>query len=399
MSSKYEPGAPGILGQIPLSVPHLGGREWEYIKECLDTNFVSSVGPFVDRFEREIARVVGTRYAVATVNGTSALHIALIVAGVASGDEVLMPCLTFVAPANAVRYVGAWPVFLDVEPDYFQLDPQRVAQFLAQECEGCNGELRNRRTGRRVSAILPVDVLGHPCDMDAMLDLAARYNLLVVEDASESVGAFDRGAPVGSRAPIACLSFNGNKIITSGGGGAIVTSNEGWARRAKYLTTQAKDDPIEFIHHAIGYNYRLTNLLAALGCAQLEQLGSFVEHKRRLAATYDEMLADVPGIRRMRERPGARSTLWMYTVLIDREAFGMDSRALLRELDQRGIQTRPLWCPLHKLPPYREAQAWNITVAEQLYADALSLPCSVGLTLDEAGNVARCIAQIHKTMN
>jgi perosamine synthetase len=396
MSSKYEPGAPGTLGQIPLSVPHMGGREWEYIKECLDTNFVSSVGPFVDRFERELASVAGTKYAVATVNGTAALHIALMVAGVAADDEVLMPCLTFVAPANAVRYLGAWPVFLDVELDYFQIDPARVAQFLSEECEEKAGEIRNRRTGRRVAAILPVDVLGHPCDMDAVLEIASHYGLTVVEDASESIGAFDGGVPVGSRAPIACLSFNGNKIITSGGGGAIVTNNEAWAKRAKYLTTQAKDDPIEFVHNAIGYNYRLTNILAALGCAQLEQLGSFIEHKRQVAATYDEMLASVPGIRRMRERPGARSTLWMYTVLIDSNSFGIDSRALLRELDERGIQTRPLWCPLHKLPPYREAQAWNISVAETLYADALSLPCSVGISLDEVRHVARCIAHIQK---
>ena len=394
MSSRFEPGAPGAIGQIPLCVPHLAGREWEYVKQCLDTNFVSSVGPFVDRFERDLARAVDVRHAVATVNGTAALHIALLVAGVQPGDEVLMPSLTFVAPANAVRYAGAWPVFLDVEPDYWQIDVERLAAFLEAECERSASGLRNRSTGRRIAAILPVDVLGHPCDMRAVLDLAARYGLMVIEDATESLGATDQGNAVGSLAPIACFSFNGNKIITSGGGGMIVTGNEAWARSAKYLTTQAKDDPLEYVHNAIGYNYRLPNMLAALGCAQLEQLESFIQQKRLIAATYAEALAEVPGIRLMRERPGARSIFWMYTVLVDEATFGMNSRALLRELDAAGIQTRPLWCPLHRLPPYQEAQAWNISVADRLHADALSLPSSVGLSIDEARQVAHSIATI-----
>jgi perosamine synthetase len=383
-----------VLGQIPLCEPHLAAREWEYVKQCLDTNFISSVGPFVDRFERELARAVGTKYAVATVNGTSALHIALLVAGVQPDDEVLIPCLTFVASANAVRYVGAWPVFLDVEPDYWQLDVEQLTAFIDRECQMTGGVLRNRRTGRRIAAILPVDALGHPCEMRAIVDVATRHGLAVVEDATESLGATDAGQPVGSLAPIACFSFNGNKIITSGGGGMIVTDIEAWARKAKYLTTQAKDDPLEHLHNEIGYNYRLTNVLAALGCAQLEQLVSFVDHKRRIAATYSDTLASVPGIRLMRERSDAHSIFWMYTILVDETTFGMDSRALLRELSDRGIQTRPLWCPLHRLRPYREAQAWNISVADRLYAEALSLPCSVGLTLEEARYVAGCIAMI-----
>lgn len=391
---RFEPGAPGALGHIPLCVPQLGGREWEYVKQCLDTNFVSSVGPFVDRFERELARAVGVRHGVATVNGTAALHIALLVAGVRPGDEVLMPSLTFVAPANAARYAGAWPVFLDVEPDYWQLDVDSLAAFLDEECHVTAGGLCNRRSGRRIAAVLPVDVLGHPCDMQAILDLAARYGLAVVEDATESLGAADAGRRVGSAAPIACFSFNGNKIITSGGGGMIVTDDEAWARKAKYLTTQAKDDPIEYIHNEIGYNYRLPNILAALGCAQLEQLEAFVEQKRLIARIYAETLATVPGVRLMRERPGARSSFWMYTVLVDEAAFGMDSRSLLRELNQVGIQSRPLWRPLHHLLPYREAQHWNVSVADRLHADALSLPSSVGLTVDEVSQVAGYIATV-----
>jgi perosamine synthetase len=385
-----------IARRIPLCEPNLTGRESEYIKECLDTNQVSSVGPFVDRFEREMARVVGTDYAVATVNGTAALHIALLVAGVQPNDEVLMPCLTFIAPANAVRYVGAWPVFFDVEPDYWQLDIDGLATFLNQQCEVSSGVLRNRRTGRRIAAILPVDVLGHPCDIRGIVELAAKYNLLVIEDATECLGALDAGQMVGSRSPIACFSFNGNKIITSGGGGMIVTNNEVWAHKAKYLTTQAKDDPVEYVHNEIGYNYRLSNILAAIGCAQLEQLDHFVDHKRRIAETYGDMLASVPGIRLMAERTGARSNFWMYTVLVSKAAFGIDSRLLLRELGTLGIQTRPLWCPLHQLAPYRDAQVWNIRVAELLYAEALSLPSSVGLTLADVRRVGECIARMSR---
>jgi perosamine synthetase len=377
---------------IPLCVPEIRGNEWKYIKECLDTNWVSSVGPFVDRFEQELAAYVGTRYAVATCNGTAALHIALLVAGVQPNDEVLVSTLTFISPANAVRYVGAWPVFIDAEPDYWQMDPQKVMDFLEQECHWNNGELCNKTTGRRVKAILPAHILGHPVDMDPILEVARRYNLVVIEDATESLGAKYKGRMVGHMGDVACFSFNGNKIITTGGGGMIVTDNENLARKAKYLTTQAKDNPVEYIHNEIGYNYRLTNIQAAMGCAQLEQLDDYIAAKRRIAATYTQAFRDVAGIHPMREAPWAFSVFWMYTARVDEVQYGIGSRVLLRSLGRAGIQVRPLWQPLHRSPVYAGSQAADCPVAEQLNREALSLPCSVGLSAADQQRVAEFIA-------
>jgi perosamine synthetase len=298
-----EPGAPVAEGTIPLSVPALRGNEWKYVKECLDSNWVSSAGPFVGRFERMVAGFVGTKYAVSTQNGTAALHVALLVAGIQPEDEVLVSTLTFIAPANAVRYCGAWPVLIDAEPTYWQMDPQRVIDFLERDCDCASGRLRNRATGRRVRAILPVHILGHPVDMDPILELAARYRLLVIEDASESLGVKYKGQMTGSLGDMACFSFNGNKIATTGGGGMIVTNNEEWARKARHLTTQAKVDEIEYVHDQVGYNYRLTNIQAALGCAQLEQLPGFISAKRHIAELYLDHLSRRPGIIPLKEPP------------------------------------------------------------------------------------------------
>ncbi len=276
ISTSFEPGAVAEAGTIPLSVPELGGNEWLYVKECLDTNWVSSAGPFVDRFERMVAAFVGARFAVATASGTAALHLALLVAGIELDDEVIVSSLTFVAPVNAIRYIGAWPVFIDAEPNHWQMDSQKVADFLTTQCIWANGELRNKSTGRRVKAILPVHILGHPCDMDPIVQIARKFELVVIEDATEALGARYKSRTVGKPGDVACFSFNGNKIITTGGGGMIVTDNERWAEKAKYLSTQAKDDPIEYIHDEIGYNYRLTNIQAALGVAQMEQLDKHI---------------------------------------------------------------------------------------------------------------------------
>lgn len=387
MSTSAEPGAPAPQGFIPLCIPAIQGNEWDYLKSCLDTGWVSSVGAFVDRFERDLAAYVGTRYAVATTSGTAALHIALLVAGVEPDDEVLVPTLTFIAPVNAIRYVGAWPVFIDAEPAHWQMAVGQVEDFLTQGCTRSGGELRNRATGRRVRAILPVHILGHPVDMDPLLDLAQRYDLTIIEDATESLGALYRGRKLGSLGAIGCFSFNGNKLITTGGGGMLVTDNEAWARRARYLTTQAKDDPVEFVHGTIGYNYRLTNIQAALGCAQLEQVERYIQIKRRIAAVYEAALSSVPGITCLGEAAWATSVYWMYTILVDADLYGMDSRALLRRLDEARIQTRPLWQPIHRSPAYAGMESPPCPVAEQLNRDALSIPCSVGLTPDDQQRV------------
>lgn len=388
------PAAPPQAPFIPLCVPEIRGNEWAYVRECLDTGWVSSAGPFVERFERELAAAAGTAHAVATVNGTSALHVALMLAGVEPDDEVVVPALTFIAPANAIRYAGAWPVFLDVEPHYFQLDGNRLEEFLRQGCTSRDGVLRNRRTGRRVRALLPVHVLGHPVDLEPVLALAREFGLAVVEDATESLGARWRGRPVGGLGLAGCFSFNGNKLLTTGGGGMLVTNDAALAERARYLTTQAKDDPIEYVHGAIGYNYRLTNIQAAMGVAQLEQLAPYVAKKRDIAARYGAAFRDLPGIRPMAEADWAESAWWMYTVLVDDAVTGIDSRGLMRALEREKIQTRPLWQPLHRSPAHADAPSADCPVAERLARMALSLPCSVGLDEPQQARVIERVRSI-----
>jgi perosamine synthetase len=378
-TEKLAPGAPPAEGFIPLIVPEICGNEWTYVKECLDTGWVSSVGSYVERFEKMTADYVGAKYAVATVNGTAALHISLQLAGVQPDDEVLVSTLTFIAPANAIRYVGAWPVFIDAERRYLQMDPGAVVDFLDKECAWDGKQLRNKRTDRRISAIVPVHVLGHPVDLDPIVDVAAKYQLPVIEDATEGLGARYRGKRIGSFGKTGCFSFNGNKIITTGGGGMIVTSDSEWAARARYLTTQAKDDPIEYVHHAVGYNYRLTNVLAAMGCAQMEKLESFVQAKREIAKRYSDALVNVPGLILPSEAENAFSTFWMYTILIDPSVTGVSSRDLLRDLNSSKVQTRPLWQPMHRSPAHQSSEVRNCPVADSLHSMGLSLPCSVGL--------------------
>ena len=396
LTETLAPGAPPAAGFIPLIVPEIRGNEWRYVKECLDTSWVSSVGAYVDRFEQMVAKQAGTKYAVATMNGTAALHTALLVAGVQPDDEVLVSSLTFIAPVNAIRYAAAWPVFIDAEPDYWQMDPARVVEFLERDCRWSDGKLYNRGTGRRVTTILPVHVLGHPVDLDPILAVARKFGLKVIEDATEGLGASYKGRSLGSFGDIACFSFNGNKIVTTGGGGMLVTNNGEWARKAKYLTTQAKDDPVEYVHGEVGYNYRLTNLLAAVGCAQMEQLAAYVAAKRRIAARYTETLQNMPGITPMRNAPWAASTFWMYTILVGEEKFGLDSRQLMRTLGSREIQCRPLWQPIHQSPAHASNNVASMPVAERLARQGLSLPCSVGLTESEQDRVIAALEELGK---
>jgi perosamine synthetase len=393
-TEKLAAGTPPPEDFIPLIVPEIRGNEWKYVKECLDTNWVSSVGSYVDRFERMTAELVGAKYAIATVNGTAALHIALLLAGVETDDEVLVSTLTFIAPANAIRYVGAWPVFIDAEPRYLQIDPTGVVDFVEKDCRWDGQILRNRRTGRRVKAILPVHILGHPVDLDPILAVAAKYSLPVIEDATEGLGARYRGKSLGSFGDAGCFSFNGNKIVTTGGGGMLVTNNADWAARARYLTTQAKDDPIEYVHNALGYNYRLTNILAAMGCAQMEQLDTFVEAKRQIAKRYQESMASIAGVHLPEEADWAFSSFWMYTVLIDETVSPLDSRKLIQELGDQKIQTRPLWQPIHRSRAHSNAASPPSPNADTLYRQAISLPCSVGLTTCAQDRVVEVIAEL-----
>jgi perosamine synthetase len=374
-----EPGSPLAGDWIPLSVPEIRGNEWKYIKDCLDTNWVSSVGGYVNRFENMVANYVGVPHGVAAVNGTAALHVALLALGIQPDDEVMVSTLTFIAPVNAIRYVGAWPVFIDAEPETWQMDPQLVVDFLERECRWDKDKLINKNTQRRVAAILPVHILGHPVDIDPILEVTKKYNLRVLEDASEGLGATYKGEKVGSLGDAACFSFNGNKLITTGGGGMVVTRDKHVAQKAKYLTTQAKDDPLEYVHNEIGYNYRLTNLLAAMGVAQMEQLDDYIKIKLRIADRYDEALADVPGVTLMPQAGWAESTKWLYTILINDEITPRDSRQVLSELEGRLVQTRPLWTPIHLSPAHKSSFIMGGAVAQRLHKQSLSLPCSVGL--------------------
>jgi len=389
----YEPGAAVAEGSIPLCVPELRGSEWRYVKECLDTGWVSSVGPFVEQLETTVAGFVGVAHGVAMSTGTAALHIALLAAGVKPDDEVLVSDLTFIAPANAVRYANAWPVLIDAEPAHWQMDAGRVIDFLENQCTWTGGKLLNTLTGRRVSAIVAVHILGHPVDLDPVLEVANKYGIAVVEDATESLGSEYRGRKVGNLGNIGCFSFNGNKIITTGGGGMIVTNDPEWAARAKYLSTQAKDDPVEYAHKEIGFNYRLSNVQAAMGCAQMELLPEFVEIKRRINAAYSHAFGDLPGVTMMAEASWARSICWLNTVLIDEAEYGEDSRSLMKRLSRRGIQARPLWQPLHRSEALRGVQRVGGEVADDINRRALSLPSSVGMTSEQIQKVINAVRE------
>lgn len=385
------PKPPAKHAPIALFEPRIAGNEWRYVKQCLDTGWISSVGSYVTRFEEAMAGKIGAAHAVATANGTSALHASLLVGGVEPGDAVLVSDLTFIAPANAIRYAGAHPVFMDAEDRYFQIDAEKTVRFLEKECRWSKGSLRDKATGRRIRAIMPVDVLGHPADLEPLREAADRYGLFLIEDASESLGSLYRGRPTGAGADIACFSFNGNKLVTTGGGGALTTNDGPSAKRAKHLTTQAKCDPIEYIHDEVGYNYRMTNVLAAIGVAQLEQLPGFVARKRRIAARYAAALDGIPGLTAMREAEWASSTYWMYTVLIDEKRFGMDARVLLERLGAQGIMTRPLWQPMHLSPAHKGARSAACGVSTRLFRDALSLPSSVALTEEQQSRVVAAL--------
>ncbi|MDO8527430.1 MAG: LegC family aminotransferase [Deltaproteobacteria bacterium] len=372
---------------IPLSRPCLGGNEWLYVKECLDTGWVSSAGPFIDRFEKAVAFNVGAEDAVAVSSGTAALHTALLVMGVKAGDEVIAPALTFVSPINAICYVNASPVFMDVSPDSWNLDVNKLASFLAENCEVRGEECFNKKSQKRIRAIVAVHLLGNCCDMDPILDMAKRYHLKVIEDAAEAMGVLYKGKSVGTLGDIGCFSFNGNKVITCGGGGMIVAKNKKDLDYARYLTTQAKDDPLEYIHNEIGYNYRLTSLQAAVGLAQLEQLDQFVAKKRQIASFYQEAFKDLEELTLMSAPSYCESTWWLYTVLLGAKRSLQERKDLLRTLKENGIDARPFWHPIYTLAPYKNFESYKMEKTMSLYERGVCLPSSVDVTPDELQKV------------
>lgn len=360
--------------RVPLAEPTLGGNAERYLRECLTSNFVSSVGPFVDRFEREFAAAVGSRYAVACVSGTAALHLAMRILDVGPGDEVFVPTLTFVASVNPIRYERATPVLVDVEEATLNLDPGIVADEL---------DRRARLGLPQPKAIEVVHLVGHPADLAPLLLAADRHGVAVIEDASEALGATFVGGSLDGRAVgtlgrVGCFSFNGNKLITTGGGGMVTTDDEVLARRARHLSTQARLPGRAYDHDEIGYNYRLTNLAAALGVAQLEQLPELLAARRTVANRYDAAIATLPALRPAARAPWANPSYWLYTARLSTP----DARRRDRVLDvlaSRNIDARPIWTPVHAMGPYADAPRLGGAVAERIFAAAVSLPSSSSL--------------------
>lgn len=380
---------------IPLSIPNLNGNEWKYLKECLDTGWVSSAGEFVKKFETDFANCVGSHNAIACVNGTSALHIALQLVGVKPGDEVIAPTITFIAPVNTIKYVGAEPVFMDCD-EYYNIDIEKTIQFLKNETKLKKGFTINKKTGRRIAALLPVHVFGNAVNLDPIIELCAELNIPIVEDATESLGTRYIGGKLDDRhtgtiGKIGCFSFNGNKIITTGAGGMIVSNDSALADQARYLTTQAKDDAVRYVHNEIGYNYRMTNVQAAMGAAQLEQLPNFLETKHRNYAEYEKRISKIAGLKLAPVPKYANNNLWMYALQIDEAVYGKNREQLMAYLSSLKIETRPVWYLNHLQKPYKNSQSYVIEKANSLLKTTLNIPCSTSLTIDEIERVVTAL--------
>jgi perosamine synthetase len=367
-----------VVGEerVVLHEPTFQGNEWNYLKECLDSSFVSSVGKFVDRFESELATYTGSKYAVAVVNGTAALHIALKVAGVLAGDEVLVPSLTFIATANAVEYCGAVPHFVDSEITTLGIDAERLREHLLRNTQQTGGLCINQVTGKVIRALVPMHTFGHPSDLDGLLAIAKDFNIAIVEDAAESLGSFYHGQHTGTFGLLGTLSFNGNKTITTGGGGAILTSDEGLAKYAKHLTTTAKlPHQWEYRHDEIGYNYRMPNLNAALGCAQLEQLPDLIKMKRALYERYASAFCDLNGVSLIAEPKNCQSNYWLQAIFLNEQcAFQRDK--ILSRTNEAGVMTRPVWSLLHLLPIFSNCPKMDISVGASIARRLINIPSS-----------------------
>jgi perosamine synthetase len=362
-----------------LHEPSLNGNEWDYVKECLDTGWVSTAGKYVETFEAMLADITGARHAIATVNGTAALHTAFVLGGIKAGDEVIMPALTFVGTANAAAMMDAVPHFADAEERTLGLDPVKLEEHLNDIADVTDGECRNKATGRRIAAVVPVHTFGHPVDLDPLVRICEDFNLALIEDAAESLGSIYKGTHTGNHGLLSILSFNGNKTVTTGGGGAILTNDDNLAAEARHLTTTAKlPHKWEYRHDRIGFNCRLPNINAAMGCAQLEQLPGFLESKRNLAKAYEAAFADIEGVRFFTEADFVTSNYWLNVLLLDRDV--ADARdAVLGITNDNGFMTRPAWTPMHELPMYADCPRMDLSVAEDLARRLINIPSSPGL--------------------
>ena len=379
---------------IPLSIPQLAGNEWNYVKDCLDTGWISSTGAYVNQFEQAVADFAGAKYGVACMNGTVGLHIAQVVAGVQASDYVITPNITFIATLNAIKYTGASPILIDVSPNTWQMDLTLLESFLSQETElKCIDEQWNsyrKEDGKRVFAIMPVHVLGNMGDMDKLQELATTYHLVIIEDSTEALGSYHKGKHAGTFGKFGVFSFNGNKIISTGGGGVIVTDDEEFAKKAKHLTTQAKVSAMEYIHDEIGYNYRLVNVLAAIGVAQMEQFPTLLENKHKMDQFYRSELLGVGDIEFQMVDPDVNANCWLFTFKTSK------MRALLDYLNDNEVQSRPFWMPMNQLQMFEnDLYITENNNSNAVYETSISIPSSAGISQSELETVVTTIKEFY----
>ena len=361
---------------IALHEPEFNDNSWVYVKDCLDSGWVSSVGSYIDRFENEIKDYVGSSYAVACVNGTAALQVALRVSGVNSNDEVLLPSLTFIATANAIKHLGSMPHFVDVDPERLSVCPEKLLEYLKDTCEVKDSKCFNKKTGNRVGALVPVHIFGHPAHLDELSAIADEFCIPIVEDAAEGLGSFYKEQHVGTFGRAGIFSFNGNKIITTGGGGMIVTSDPIIAAHAKQLTTTSKEKhKWEYVHNEVGYNYRMPNINAALGCAQLERLNGYLEKKQAIYQWYVDTLSSVNGIKVIKTPKDCRSNYWLNGFILEEGQAHLRDE-ILEKCSMNNVVCRPIWRPLHMLRPYVDCPRTSMKVTESLYRRVINVPSS-----------------------
>ena len=383
---------------IPLSIPKLAGNEWAYVKECLDTGWISSAGSYVNKFEEEVAKSVGAKYGIACVNGTAGLHIAQIACGVQSSDYVIVPNLTFVATLNSIRYTGAEPILIDADPNTWQLDLDLLEQFLVEKTElkkiddSWNTLLKSN--GRRISTIMPVHVLGNMLDMARLIQIAQEHHLNIIEDSTEALGSYFKNQHAGSFGEVGVFSFNGNKIISTGGGGVIVTDNVALAKRIKHLSTTAKISPSDYVHDEVGYNYRLVNVLAAIGLAQMEQLPEILKKKKKIDKFYRDSLNNISDVKFQEVDNKISPNCWLFTMSVNK------MRSLLRHLNDQKIQARAFWMPMNQLNMYKE----NLYISKsdncsKLYESCISIPSSTSLSRSDQISVCDAIRSFYENLN
>ncbi len=375
---------------IPLAIPNLAGREAEYLQDCIKTTFVSSVGPFVDRFEEMVASASGAKYAVATSAGTTGLHTALTAVGASPGDLVILPSLTFIASANAISHCGAEPWLMDVDAQSWTLDPTTVARELKENTRLQCGRLVHKESGRRIAAMMPVYTLGMPANMSELVTLAKEYRIPVVADAAAALGAKFQGQDIGNLdADLSVISFNGNKTVTAGGGGAVIGNNKEFIDLVRHLSTTAKVGA-NYDHDRVGFNYRMTNLQAAVGCAQMENLEMFVEKKHQIRKAYEEALTNLSGISFFPSPEWAESADWFCGFVLEEG----DSATLRENLRQKGIDARPFWKPMHLQAPYAKTFKSDMTASDEIWEKIITLPCSTGITDEQVEQVIKAVKEV-----